>query len=157
MLDAILSGGASAIIGTLLGGAARLAQGWMQMRDRQRDREHELVMSELHGKLAAQAGELRLRETGLAAETMLAQVDMQALTAGVQAQAAEAAAGGRWTAALSSTVRPLVTYGLVTLYAWAKISGLAPVWGEADMALLGSVLGFWFLDRSMRGRSANAA
>lgn len=161
MLETILTGGASTILGAVVGGGFRLGQAFLDAREKQRDRDHEHRMSVLHGEQAERAGELKLREVGLQGEITLAQGEIQAMMAGVQAQATEAQAAGGTAAWLSATVRPIVTYGLVILYAWHKASLIAagaPVWGSEDMALLSSILAFWFADRSLRrGRSPLAA
>lgn len=157
MIDEILTGGLASIVGTVLGGGFRLLQAGLESREKQRDRDQEFRMTQLHGQLAEQASEFKLRELGAQFEATQYQEDLRALVAGTQAQAQEAQSAGGAVAFLSGTVRPVVTYGLVVLYCYHKISQVAlgaPVWVEADMALLSSVLSFWFLDRSLRrGRS----
>jgi hypothetical protein len=69
--------------------------------------------------------------------------------------------GVRWADALSSSVRPVITYWFMALYCAAKTAafvaaieggadwGVAIVhaWTEADQALWAGVLNFWFIGR----------
>ena len=69
--------------------------------------------------------------------------------------------GVAWADALSSTVRPVITYWFMALYCAAKSATFAAVlssgsdwgsavlhvWTEADQALWAGVLNFWFLGR----------
>lgn len=163
--------GFETLLGGLLGGALRLGQAVIDAREKQRDRDHEFRMTELQGLLAEKANEARMRELGLHATMALDAQDAQLLVAGIQSQTAEAAAAGGRVAALSATVRPLVTYLFVGIYiAWmaAQImaawetggltEALRSAYGEPDRAILSTILTFWFADRSLRrGRSPLAA
>jgi hypothetical protein len=57
---------------------------------------------------------------------------------------------------LTGSVRPLVTFAFVGLYAWVKIEtyqivkSVAGIWSENDMALFAAILSFWFCDRMIR-------
>ena len=69
--------------------------------------------------------------------------------------------GVRWADALSSSVRPVITYWFMALYCAAKTATVAAAvtggagwgvailyaWTEADQALWAGVLNFWFLGR----------
>ena len=69
--------------------------------------------------------------------------------------------GVRWVDALSSSVRPVITYWFMVLYCAAKTATVAAAvtggagwgvailyaWTEADQALWAGVLNFWFLGR----------
>lgn len=71
--------------------------------------------------------------------------------------------GVKWVDALSSTVRPMVTYLFVLMYAGVKLStfvgsvqtgmgfgaALLAAWTEADQALLAGILNYWFLNRTL--------
>lgn len=155
--------GLETLLGSLLGGAFRLVQAFLDAREKQREREHEFSMTQLQGDLAARADERRFKELELSTAAAYATADLGALQAGVQAQSGEAQAAGGWVASLSASVRPIVTYLIVLFYMANKAAILAGVWGaadlggalgriysETDMALLGSILGFWFVDRSLR-------
>jgi hypothetical protein len=159
----LLSGGLASLLGSALGGVFRFGQAILDAREKQRDRDHELALQRLNGEQAAAAGEQRMREMGLAGDIQLAAAEVQALVEGVKAQASEAAAAGGWAARLSATVRPILTYLLVLLYLCSKLSGVAAALGTADpigalgrcygpedMAVLASILSFWFVDRAIR-------
>ncbi|WP_043947558.1 hypothetical protein, partial [Ralstonia solanacearum] len=78
--------------------------------------------------------------------------------------------GVRWADALSTTVRPVVTYLFVLMYAGVKLStfagsvqtgvGFGPAllaaWSEADQALLAGILNFWFISRVWERRGGQA-
>ena len=102
------------------------------------------------------------------AETTLRQVDadvqvsqFEALTSAFQEQSQTAQAAGKFVAAVSALVRPLVTYIFITLYALVKLAAyilalqqggawapvLVAMWGVDDMAVLNMILGFWFVGR----------
>ena len=165
MMD-LLTGGLASLLGGVLGGVFRLGQAVLDAREKQRDREHELSMLRLNGEQAAATGELRLREAGLAGAIQLGGAEIQALVEGVKAQASEAVAAGGWAARLSATVRPILTYLLVGAYLAHKLSGvsvavaqgfapeaLGRLWTAEDMAILSTILSFWFVDRSIRRAS----
>lgn len=163
--------GLETLIGGLLGGGFRIAQAIIDAREKQRERDQEFRMTELQGRLAEAADERRFRELGLQADMATAAQDAQMIVEAIKAQQADAAAAGGWVAALSATVRPVVTYMLIVFYlAWkgaqiiaayaagGAIEALQASYGEADMAILSSILSFWFVDRSLRrGRSPLAA
>ncbi len=72
----------------------------------------------------------------------------------------------KWVDALSSSVRPIITYTFFMLYAvikWAQIttllavtdhmsmsSALLRVWHDEDQALFAAVMSFWFGQRALR-------
>lgn len=69
--------------------------------------------------------------------------------------------GVRWADALSSSVRPVITYWFMALYCAAKTAAFVAAieggadwgvailhaWTEADQALWAGVLNFWFIGR----------
>ncbi|MBE9605395.1 hypothetical protein IAI18_10995 [Acetobacteraceae bacterium H6797] len=159
--------GLETLLGSLLGGAFRLGQAILDAREKQREREHEHDMTALQGDLAERADERRLKELGLVNAYQYAGQELSAVQAGVQAQASEAQAAGGWVASLSASVRPIVTYLLVLFYMANKGSVVAASWhsgdlasaflriySETDMALFSSILGFWFVDRSLRRKGS---
>jgi hypothetical protein len=152
------TGGIVPLLGALLGGIARFGQAILEAREKAADRDHELAMTQLQGQLAIAADERKLRETALAGDIQLQAGDTQALIAALAQQGVSDTAAGGWAARLSSTVRPFVTYALMALYLAAKAqtivaAGGVVAYGAADMALLGTILGFWFVDRGIRQRA----
>ena len=151
------TGGIVPLVGALLGGVARFGQAILEAREKAADREHELAMTKLQGDLAATADERHLRETALAGDITLQQADSAALVAALAQQGVSDTAAGGWAARMSATVRPFVTYALLSLYLVARFQTIAAAGGvvaytAADMALLGTILGFWFVDRGIRQR-----
>ena len=71
--------------------------------------------------------------------------------------------GVKWADALSSSVRPTVTYLFVLMYVGVKLStfvgsaqagagfgaALLASWTAADQALLAGILNYWFLNRTL--------
>lgn len=69
--------------------------------------------------------------------------------------------GARWADALSSSVRPVITYWFMALHCAAKtaafvgavdaevewIAAIQAAWTDSDQALWAGVLNFWFLGR----------
>jgi hypothetical protein len=84
---------------------------------------------------------------------------IEALKEAVAAQGKQS--GVKWVDALSSSVRPVITYWFMALYCAAKtatfaaavhsgtdwITAVQHAWTEADQALWAGVLNFWFLGR----------
>jgi hypothetical protein len=163
--------GIETLLGSMLGGVARVATAWLESREKARDRDHEFRMTELQGQQAEKVAEWRMRELGLQADTALGVADAAALVEAVRAQSAEAQSAGGFAASLSATVRPVVTYLLVALYLGHKTvevaiaaAGGAPMlhaigdsYGADDMAILASLLSYWFVDRSLRRGALGAA
>lgn len=152
------------VLGIVFGGVSRLAQHWMEMKDKDKEREHEAVMFDKQAALQAQrtSAEQDLRK--MDAQAKQDQGELDALIAAIQSQAGEAQAAGGWAARLSASVRPVISYWLLAIYTLAKctalylaLSGGMPVaqaiqsvYSEFDGALMGSIMAFWFADRSLR-------
>lgn len=160
------------IIGIVFGGLARLGQHWMELADKQKEREHEAIMFEKQITLQTQRIEaekdLRKMDVDLARE----QGELDALMTAIQAQAHEASSAGGWVARLSASVRPIVSYWLLALYTVSKFASIYLImdagnvqlaeavraaYTEFDGAMLGSVLAFWFADRSLAKRAGTIA
>jgi hypothetical protein len=153
------------LIGLIFGGVSRLAQHWMELRDKDKERSHEAVMYDKQIELADRKhvhdAELR-RMDGEQAD---AAAEWDAMRAAVEAQAREAAAAGGWVAQFSASIRPFLTvWHLVVLYTAVKaamlmvamqsgqgaFAALLQVYGPEDKALAFSMAGFWFQDRALR-------
>lgn len=104
-------------------------------------------------------GAQRMAEIGAAGEAAWNSGAVEALREAVAAQGQRS--GVRWADALSSSVRPVITYWFMALYCAAKtaaflgavdagvewIPAIQTAWTEADQALWAGVLNFWFLGR----------
>lgn len=147
------------LLGGLLGGAFRLAPECLKWLDRKGERAHELAMQDKALAFEQLRGAQKMAEIGAAAQGAWDAGAMEALKEAVAAQGRPS--GVAWADALSTTVRPVITYWFMALYCAAKTAafvaavngganwGAALVlsWTEADQALWAGVLNFWFLGR----------
>ena len=156
------------LIGSVVGGVFRLGTAFLEAREKERDRAHELDMTKLHGEQAMQQAEASLRVAGLQADAEAYRGEMGAVVAATTAQAASDAAAGGFAAKLSASVRPVTTYYLLNLYglwmaaqilgAWVDAGGgvaalataLRDAYGTEDRAMLSTVITFWFVVRAFR-------
>ena len=155
------------MIGSLLnflgGGLLRLVPEVLKAWDAKNQRAHELAMFDK--QIAADNARAAAAERGiqLQNEGAMNLAEMQAIVEATRAQAVPS--GIAWVDAMSSSVRPVLTYWwAVVLYTTAlgcefymtlKISGSAPeaflnIWGEAEVGIVLSMIGFWFADRAIR-------
>jgi hypothetical protein len=159
----LLSGG---IFGSLLGGIFRLAPEVLKFFDKKNERQHELLMFQRQCDLEQIRGQQKLAEIGAARDAAIDVGVMDAFNAAINQQAEMAKAAGGWAAALSASVRPVVTYWVILLwsfvhlwFAWnAWLAGAAPrevfeTMMTADfMALVSGTINYWFLDRTLKQR-----
>lgn len=144
------------ILGLIVGGLTRLAPEILKISDRKSQRKHEIAMQQAVAEYekARAGGDPEIPRIALdneALATMRAAVESQSRpTLGV-------------VDALSASVRPMLTYTLLTLYATAKVAifasamrtgvpwddAAAAAWGESDMAMFSGVVSYWFLSRTM--------
>lgn len=154
----------SGVFGSILGGLFRLAPEAMKLWDRANERKHELDMFRLQTDLEKQRGSQKLAEIGAQHQAAIDTGVMDAFGAAVRQQTEMVKAAGKgWIAAISATVRPVVTYWMLVLYSVFKIalfmtmSGPTPevivnMWTSDDMALLCGTLNYWFMDRTLAKR-----
>lgn len=159
----LLGGG---VLGGLIGGVFRLAPELLKWMDRKDERKHELAMFASQCDLEKQRGAQKLTEIGAQRDADVDSGVMAAFKSAIDGQAAMAVAAGGWAAALSASVRPVLTYYLLALYGAVKFVGIAyaigsgdPIaavlsrsWGADDMALLSGVINFWMIDRTLSKR-----
>jgi hypothetical protein len=148
---------AESIFGSLLGGVLRIIPEGMKLFDRKNERQHELAMLGAEMEFAKVRGEIAMRQT----EATMTVAEMDAITEALKEQGQTARAAGKWVAAASALVRPIVTYWFVALYSLHKIAGmlmahaqsgswqevLVTGWGDQDAAILSMILTFWFVGR----------
>ena len=154
------------LLGGLLGGAFRLAPEILKWLDRKGERGHELSMQDKALEFEKLRGAQRMAEIGASADAAWNTGAIEALRDAVRTQGEKT--GVWWADALSSSVRPIITYWLMALYCAAKTvafvaalnagagwgAAVLAAWSEADQALWAGVLNFWFLGRVFdRGRS----
>jgi len=147
------------LLGGLLGGAFRLAPEILKWLDRKSERGHELAMQDKALEFEKIRGAQRMAEIGASADATWNAGAIETLREAVRTQGEKT--GVRWADALSSSVRPVITYWFMALYCAAKtaafvgavdagvewIPAIQAAWTEADQALWAGVLNFWFLGR----------
>ena len=159
----ILGGG---ILGSLLGGVFRLAPEVIKFFDKKDERRHELLMFDKQCELEKARGDQKLAEIGAQRDMAVDVGVLDAFKAAIDQQTEMVKAAGGRMAALSASVRPVMTYYLLMLYGVAKASSivlaylsgqpmlevLKAAWGVDDMALLSGVVNYWILDRTLAKR-----
>lgn len=163
MLD-ILSGG---ILGSLFGGLFRLAPEVLKWMDKKDERSHELNMFKFQCDLEAQRGQQKLAEIGAQRDAAIDVGVMGAFQSAIEQQTEMVkASGSSFVAALSASVRPVVTYWILILWSFIHVwlaynswvNGMPPVevfkvMMSADFsALVSGTLNYWFLDRTLNKR-----
>jgi hypothetical protein len=147
------------LLGGLLGGAFRLAPEILKWLDRKGERGHELSMQDKAIEFEKIRGTQRMSEIGASADAAWNTGAIDAFKDAIAAQGRPT--GVQWADALSSSVRPVITYWLMALYCAAKMvafvaalnagagwgAAVLAAWTEADQALWAGVLNFWFLGR----------
>lgn len=147
------------LLGGLLGGAFRLAPEFLKWLDRKGERGHELAMQDKALEFEKIRGAQRMNEIGAGADAAWNVGAIETLREAVRTQGEKT--GVRWADALSSSVRPVITYWFMALYCAAKTAAFVAAvtvgagygvailhaWTEADQALWAGVLNFWFLGR----------
>lgn len=154
------------LLGGLLGGGFRLAPEILKWLDRKGERGHELAMQDKALEFEQLRGAQKMAEIGASAEAAWHTSTLETLREAIRAQGEKT--GVAWADALSSSVRPVITYWFMALYCAAKMAVFASAvmagvgwstavllaWTEADQALWAGVLNFWFLGRVFeRGRA----
>ncbi len=153
------------LLGTALGGVFRMAPEVLKWLDRKDERKHELAMLDKQidaDRLKLEAGQ-KLADTQ--AEERITLADLQAMIEATKAQAVQT--GVKWVDALSSLMRPTITFWwVIVLYTGALVaqflvlvqqgdSGVQAIlhlWGPDERAIVASIVAFWFVDRSLRKR-----
>lgn len=152
------------LLGIVFGGVSRLAQHWLDLKDKQKEREHEANMFDKQSELAIKRMDQQQAMAQMSAEAASEAGEWAAIRAGVLAQAEEAKSAGGFVLKLSASVRPVLAYWIVGIYSAAKgctlylamqsnaglAAAVAANYTEFDGAILGAILGFYYQDRSLR-------
>ena len=134
------------LLGGLLCGAFRLAPEILKWFDRQGERGHEIAMQDKALEFEKLRGAQRMPEIGAAFDGAWNTGATETLRDAVRTQGEKT--GVAWANALSSTVRPVITYWFMALCCAAKTAALAAAlsagddwgaavlhaWTEADLA-----------------------
>jgi hypothetical protein len=134
-----------AIIGSLAGFFSSFIPEIFHFLKDKKDKEHELKLINL------QIEALKIGNT-----TRLEEVRIQANTEESKYLYYHASVSSKikWVDALSSSVRPVITYTFFLLYAILKITdyitvgAMAPIWTDEDQGIFCAVIGFWFGQRA---------
>lgn len=159
----LLGGG---VLGSLIGGIFRFAPEVLKWLDRKNERSHELEMFRQQCELEKVRGNQKLAEIGAQHQADIDTGVLSAFKSVVDQQSAMVKAAGGKIAALSASVRPVMTYYLLALYGAYKaaivvlaimnqepaLTVLAKLWGPDDMALLCGVVNYWIMDRTLAKR-----
>lgn len=147
------------LLGGLLGGAFRLTPEILKWIDRKGERSHELAIKDKNLELEKLRSSTTMSEVATKAEDTQSTIAINTLNSAVTSQGT--VTGVKWADALSSSVRPIITYWFMALYCAAKATtflsatqtgsdwttAVQNVWTESDQALWSGVLNFWFLGR----------
>ena len=154
------------ILGGALGGIFRLAPEVLKFFDKKNERSHEMLMFARQCELEQIRGQMKLAEIGAQREAAIDVGVMDAFNSAIEQQATMVKAAGGWSASLSASVRPVVTYWILLIwslahfwYAWTGYrTGLDPtevfkLFMSPDFsALLAGTINYWFLDRTLKQR-----
>jgi len=141
----------TALISLLGGGFMRLLPELLKLFSDRQDKAHEVTMTTLQLELEKAKAALQIAAGQAQSQVEQATAQMQAYMEAIKGQSAMT--GVRWIDGLNQSVRPFLTYWWMILLTSYKCSALltgGPVWGESDWQVLSMILGFWFVDRSIR-------
>ena len=147
------------LLGGLLGGAFRLTPEILKWIDRKGERSHELAIKDKNLELEKLRSSTTTSEATTRAKATQRTEAINTLNSAVTSQGT--ITGVKWADALSSSVRPIITYWFMALYCAAKTAmfvvssqtgiewttAVQNTWTESDQALWAGVLNFWFLGR----------
>ena len=156
------------LLGGLLGGAFRLAPEILKWLDRKGERGHELSMQDKALEFEKIRGASRMGEIGASADAAWNTGAIEAFKEAVAGQGRPS--GVKWADALSTSVRPVITYLFMALYCTAKgtaffaalnagagwVESVQVAWTGADQALWAGVLNFWYVGRVWERRDARS-
>ena len=153
------------LLGGSLGGLLRFVPEIFKVFSEGRQQDHEFRMTQLQLDIdkarAAQAIDLVHAQGDMAVQAGEMQADIEAI------KGQSAPSGVAWVDALSASVRPVVTYWWLLLFTvykgctiyqaidhWTTLeSFVGTLWTAQDAGILAMILGFWFVDRSIRKNS----
>lgn len=153
------------LLGGGLGGLLRFVPEILKLFTEQKDRDHEFRMTQLQLDIDKGRAQQALDLVHAQGANAVASGEMEAFIAAIKAQGQPT--GIPWVDALNQSVRPVITYwwmALFTVYklativaaclAWSSLDDfIVKLWTPQDAGILAMILGFWFVDRSLRKNS----
>lgn len=151
------------LIGTLFGGAFRLAPEILRWMDKKNERAHELALLDKQIEADKLMAQQQLAQITAQADATIGAAEIQAIIEATRAQAAQT--GIKWVDALNALVRPLLAFQwLIFLWPAVIVAGFAlaiqhgadplaalrSAFGQDEKAMAASVASFWLVDRSLR-------
>lgn len=147
------------LAGGLLGGVFRAVPEILKFFDAKNERGHELSMQDKAFQFQKLKGNQKVEEIQAQGQVTWDTGALEALKSSIAAQAVQT--GVKWIDALSSSVRPTITYWFMLLFCLAKVAmftgainagagwieAINIIWTSADQALFAGILNFWFLGR----------
>jgi hypothetical protein len=151
------------LLGTLFGGAFRLAPEILRWLDRKNERAHELAMFDKQLEADKLKGAQALAQINAQADAAIGVAEIQAIIEATKAQSAQT--GIKWVDALNASIRPLLALQWLILlwpavvvagFVLSVLAGIDPLtalrstFGVDEKALAASVASFFLVDRSLR-------
>lgn len=137
------------LLGGLFGGLARLAPEVLKAFDKKNERAHELALQDKALEFEKLRGAQKMAEVQAGADAAWNTGAISALKEAISAQGK--LTGVKWVDALSSSVRPVITYAFFFLYASLKVVEVKTTgnvsWNSEDQTIFSSIISFWFLNR----------
>lgn len=145
------------LLGGVFGGLLRLAPEVMKLFDRANERKHELALLNTEMEFARLKGEIAMRQV----EAAMTVEELDSIGEAFKEQSKTSVAAGRFVAAVSALVRPLITYAFVGAYFAVKLAiyllaleqggnwkeVIQNVWTQDDVTILFMIVSFWFVGR----------
>ena len=140
------------ILSTLLGFLGAAFPEFFKMLQDKGDKKHEIEILKLQIEQSKQGHSAKMDEIGIDADARFFEAAHQP----------QQIIGIGWVDALNATVRPVLAYSFFLLYASVKAVKiyafawpllpwqLEAVWGEEDMMIFCSIIGFYFGSRAMK-------
>lgn len=153
------------LLGLAGGAIARLLPMALTFFEKGRDLKYELLRMDKEAALEKLRAENRHAEIAAISNS---QVDAKWADGLVEAISLQAkVTGDKWLDRLNVSVRPILTYWhciilfttyKVALFSVAQVGGMPwdaaflSIYSEFDRTLVGSIMGFWFVDRALRSK-----
>lgn len=151
------------LLSAIFGGALRLAPEILKWLGQKDQNAHELAMQDKQLEFLKVQGQMKTDEITVQGSIDQAKAQVDAIVALNAQQANMSIASGWFIAAVNALVRPLVTYYVFGLYGVHKLTtmiyayhttgnalaALMGTWTSDDAAMLSTIMGFFFVGRTL--------